>query len=164
MQSKGEFIMSILKFVNKTPKPIHEMYSYLTDPQKTTQNMIFGINVNPYNAGVEMEFTQEIFHVHEIRNPYVQVIFAFDQGLNISPLLALNICKRIGYSFAYDNRQIFGAMHYNKPHQIHCHYMINYVSIDGSLWRQGKSVVSYKSEINEILRRYHLNPIYYYGQ
>ena len=42
--------------------------------------------------------------------------------------------------------------------------MINYVSIDGSLWRQGKSVVSYKSEINEILRRYHLNPIYYYGQ
>jgi len=156
--------MSILKFVNKTPKSIKEMYSYLTDPQKTTNDMIFGIGVNPYNAAIEMELTQTIYHTDKIRNPYVQVIFAFDEELNISPILACQICQKIGHSFHYDNRQIFGAIHYNKPQQIHCHYMINYISIDGHLWRQGKSVISYKNEVNQILTRYNLTPIYYYGQ
>lgn len=156
--------MSILKFVNRTPKSIREMYSYLTDPKKTMPGLTFGIGVNPYNAAIEMELTQKIHHADDIQNPYVQLIFAFDEGTKMGPMLVCQICKQIGYSFQHDKRQIFGAIHYNKPNQIHCHYMINYIGINGNLWRQDKSVIAYKRGVNHILTQYNLKPIYYYGE
>ena len=58
-----------------------------------------------------------------------------------------------------DKRQVFGAIHYLNTDKIHCHYMINYVGIDGTLYRQNYSVYHYRDLVNAILQEYGLNPI-----
>lgn len=151
--------MSILKFENRTPKTLHEMYDYMTDTTKTNENGIFGIGCNPNFAVSEMEFVQKIFLKEKILHPYLQVIFAFDVGIKTPLNTVREVCIKIGKLLSQNQYQVFGAIHHLDTDKIHCHFLINYVSINGELYRQEKSIFYYKQEINKILQAYGLNGI-----
>lgn len=151
--------MSILKFENRTPKTLQEMYDYMTDATKTNEDGIFGIGCNPNYAVSEMEFVEKIYLREKILHPYFQVIFAFDVGVK-TPLNTLKeVCIKIGKLLSQNQHQVFGAIHHLNTDKIHCHFLINYVSINGELYRQEKSIFYYKQEINKILKTYGLNEI-----
>lgn len=154
--------MSILKIEPRTPKSLEEMYLYLTDLYKTDAHGIFGIGVNPRQAVQEMEFVQRCYYKERLLHPYVQMILAFDVGLQCPLPVLREMCFEIGQRLVLDRRQVFGAIHYKNTDKSHCHYMINYVSIDGQLYRQTYSTLFYKERANHILCRYGLRPIEYY--
>ena len=153
--------MSILKFENRTPRNLQKMYKYLCNPQKTNIYGIFGIGLNPMAAVADMKFMQNLYGQHRLTHEYFQVIFTFDKGLFLDIFKAREICIKIGEVLITDKRQVFGAIHYlNKDAQkMHCHYLINYVGTDGSLYRQKYSVYHYRNLINGILKEYGLNPV-----
>lgn len=154
--------MSILKFERRTPKSLAAMYDYVTDVNKTDFEHIFGIGVNPLYAVQEMEFVQQIYHKTNLLHPYLQVIFSFDQNTAYNMSQITEICKEIGLYLLIDRRQLLGAIHYKNERNIHCHYIINTVGIDGSVYKQVYSLHFYKERVNLILAKYNLNSIYYY--
>ena len=154
--------MSILKFENRTPRDIEGMYNYMIDEIKTNESLIFGLGVNPLNTVAEMKFVQYIHGKYNLMHEYKQVIFSFDVGLELSPEIIIEVCIRIGRALLLDKRRIFGAIHGIGTGYIHCHYMINYIGMDGSLLRQKYSVIYYKRKVNEILSDYGLTPIIFY--
>lgn len=152
--------MSILVFERHTPRRLEEMYFYMVDPMKTSPQGLFGIGVTVENAVNQMKFVQNVHKFENLLHEYVQVIFCFDVGVRANIGLLREVCERIGQVLITDKRQVFGAIHYlDKPDKIHCHYMINFVGIDGSLYRQNYSVKHYKLLINEILSDYDMSPI-----
>ena len=151
--------MSILKFENRTPRNLQQMYDYMCDEQKTDFYGIFGIGLNPLTAVSDMKFMQYLYHRQELSHEYVQVIFSFDRGIDLNIIKLREICERIGKVLTTDKRQVFGAIHYLNTDKIHCHYMINYVGTDGTLYRQNYSVYHYRDLVNAILQEYGLNLI-----
>ena len=151
--------MSILKFENRTPRNLQQMYDYLFDYKKTDIYGIFGIGLNPLTAVADMKFMQYLYPRPHLTHEYVQVIFSFDRGIDLNIIKLREICIKIGRVLITDKRQVFGAIHYLNTDKIHCHYMINYVGIDGTLYRQNYSVYHYRDLVNEILQEYGLNPI-----
>lgn len=138
------------------------MYNYMIDESKTSESLIFGLGVNPLNVVAEMKFVQYIYGRYNLMHKYKQVIFSFDVGLKLSPEIILEVCIRIGQVLVLDERQVFGAIHGIGMGYVHCHYMINYVGIYGTLLRQEYSVIYYKRKVNEILSDYGLTPIVFY--
>ena len=152
--------MSILVFERHTPRRLEEMYFYMVDPLKTSPQGLFGIGVTVENAVAQMKFVQNIYKFESLLHEYIQIIFCFDVGIKASLTLIREICERIGQVLITDERQVFGAIHYlDNPDKIHCHYMINFIGIDGSLYQQNYSVKHYKLLVNEILADYNLNLI-----
>ena len=156
-------IVSILKFEPRTPRSLEDMILYLTDRSKTTEDGIFAIGCNPVQAALEMEFVQRLFFYENLVHPYVQVIFAFDVGINLSLSLLRQIAIEIGQVLIVDRRQIFGAIHYLNTDKKHCHYLLNYVSVNGELYRQNYSLWHYKQAVNKILCSYSLELIKVYS-
>ena len=155
--------MSILRFESRTPRNLQGMYEYMIDDKKTSPALIFGIGVNPANVVAEMKLIRYLSGRYNLTHEYKQVVFSFDEGIQISDNILLEVCIRIGQALILDERQVFGAIHGAGTARIHCHYLINYIGIDGSLLRQKFSVVFYKRRINEILSGYGLTPIYFEG-
>lgn len=156
--------MSILKIEYRTPRSLYSMIDYLKDKEKTSYEGIFAIGCNPLRAEQEMQFVQDIYFRDNITHPYVQVIFAFDVNINLPLTLIREVCFQIGLVLILDKRQVFGAIHYlgKDSNKVHCHYLINHVGIDGSLYKQHYSLQYYKNKVNEILLFYNLNPIKMY--
>lgn len=156
-------MMSVLIFEPRTPKSLEEMHYYMSDPNKTTLDAMFGIGVTINGVVTQMKFVQSVYKVDNLLHEYLQVIFCFDSGIKANIAFLKEVCERIGRVLITDERQVFGAIHYlDKPNNIHCHYMINFVGIDGSLYRQKFSVQHYKCLVNEILAEYNLSPIISY--
>lgn len=133
--------MSVLIFEPRTPKSLEEMYYYMSDTNKTTCEAMFGIGVTIEEVVPQMKFVQSVYKIEKILHEYLQVIFCFDVGIRRNITFLKEVCERIGRVLITDERQVFGAIHYfDKPDNIHCHYMINFVGIDGSLYRQKFSV------------------------
>ena len=155
--------MSVLIFEPRTPKSLEEMYYYMSDPNKTTCEAMFGIGVTIEEVVPQMKFVQSVYKIEKLLHEYLQVIFCFDVGIRRNIAFLKEVCERIGCVLITDERQVFGAIHHlDKPDNIHCHYMINFVGIDGSLYRQKFSVQHYKCRVNEILAEYNLSPIISY--
>lgn len=155
--------MSILKFESRTPRTLAEMYNYMVDVKKTDYESVFGIGVGAFGVVQEMEFIQRLYYKENLLHPYVQIIFSFDVDVCLEKSVLCGICKEIGSILVWDKRQLFGAVHYKNTNNIHCHYMINYINIDGASYRQAYSVIMYKQWANNILQKYQLNPINYFG-
>ena len=152
-------MMSVLIFEPRTPKSLEEMHYYMSDPNKTTLDAMFGIGVTINGVVTQMKFVQSVYKVDNLLHEYLQVIFCFDSGIKANIAFLKEVCRVL----ITDERQVFGAIHYlDKPNNIHCHYMINFVGIDGSLYRQKFSVQHYKCLVNEILAEYNLSPIISY--
>ena len=146
--------MSLLKFEDRTPRSLEDMCAYMCDSSKTDSNGIFGIGVSPYNAANEMRFIQNYYRWENLTHEYKQIIFCFDEGIKVDIALMREVCIRIGQVLITDKRQVLGAIHYLDTDKPHCHYLINYVGVDGSLYQQRFSVLHYKKLVNEILVDY----------
>lgn len=153
--------MSLLKFEDRTPRNLKGMCEHVCDPKKTDLNGIFGLGVNPENAFGEMKLVHNVYHRDCLLHEYVQVIFCFEQGITEDIGFLREVCVKIGQVLITDVRQVLGAIHYLGTDKIHCHYLINYVGIDGTLYRQRYSVLYYKMLVNKILSDYGLQPIKY---
>ena len=151
--------MSILKFEDRTPRSLSEMYDYMCDPEKTGREGMFGIGVNPCAPAQEMQFVQDVYYREDLAHPYVQVILSFDVGISLKLAELQEVCMEVGQALITDERQVFGAIHSLGTGNVHCHYMINYVGISGALYRQGHHVNYYKRKINEVLASHGLSPI-----
>ena len=156
-------MLSILKFEHRTPRSLEDMILYLADRNKTTADGMFGIGCNPLHAALEMTFVQKFFFYENLVHPYLQIIFAFDVGINLPVHLLRQIAMEIGQALILDRRQVFGAIHYLNTDKKHCHYLVNYVSVEGKLYRQNYSLWHYKQAVNEILRVYSLDLINTYA-
>ena len=135
----------------------------MTDERKTDFHSIFGLGVNPQNAVQDMKFVQDLYFWSSLFHPYIQVIFSFDAGVSFDTPALREICMEIGHCLVLDERQVLGAIHYKNTDKVHCHYMINYVSVTGNLYRQQYSVIFYKKQVNQVLFKYGLNGIEFYG-
>lgn len=139
------------------------MIAYLVDETKTSKDGIFGIGCNPSFAALEFSFVQKIFFREQLTHPYMQVIFAFDQGIVLPIKRLRQISIAIGQVLVSDQRQIFGAIHYINTDKPHCHYLINFVNVFGELFQQKFSLWHYKCQVNEILDSYGLSRIHFFG-
>lgn len=151
--------MSILKFETRTPKTLAQMYQYLMDAEKTDERGLLGWGINPKKAVEEMEFTQMIYHKENLYHPYMQIIFSFDQYLSLPLDTVKKVCMEIGDCLIPDERQGFGVVHFKNTNHIHCHYILNYLSIYGIPYRQIYYIVWYFTKVDEVLRKYGLNEI-----
>lgn len=163
--------MSILKFVKGTKRPVEKMYDYICDPNKTDDGHIFGIGLNPQNAAAEMEYIQNVFFYKTPLRKYKQIVFAFNPYISetVDLQTITEVCIRIGYILLNgEKRQLLGGIHYKNrkkgyritfDDKIHCHYMLNMIGTDGSLYRQGVSVYYYIFAINNLLAEYGIEPI-----
>ncbi len=151
--------MSILKFENRTPHSLSEMQAYMLDIEKTSPDAVFGIGIHENYAAEQMEYLQRVWYREDLTHEYIQVIFAFDVGIILPLPMIVRICREIGYALISDQRQVLGAVHYKDTDKIHCHYMINYVGMDGSLYRQNHSIYFYRMAVDNILAQYGLNSI-----
>lgn len=152
--------MSILVFEPSTLRNLEGMYYYLSDPAKTSWDGMFGIGVTVGEAVHQMRFVQNFYKFEKLLHEYFQFIFCFDVGIMANLGFLREVCERIGRVLITDERQVFGAIHYlDKPDKIHCHYMINFVGTDGSLYRQKLSVHHYRKSVNAILMEYGLSLI-----
>ena len=157
--------MSILKYVSSNSRQsLAAMYQYLTDKEKTDlRHGLIGYGLNPQYADKEMAFVQRLhhfegsFHVKQ----YQHVIFAFDVGVcyQYSLDLIYRISNEIGWAILPDRRQMLGAIHYKNTDKVHCHYMMNYINLDGDLYRQQHPLHYYKNRVNAVLQAYGLNKI-----
>ena len=154
--------MSILRFEDRTPRTIEGMIDYMDDERKKMDEVmkgeenVFGIGVNPHTAKEEMQFIRDLHHREDITHPYVQVILGFDKGIELDPIAVKEACVKIGERLIYDERQVLGAIHFQEEDNLDCHFMINYVGIDGSLYQQGHHVNYYKRLANEVLEEHGL--------
>ncbi|SEH23156.1 relaxase/mobilization nuclease domain-containing protein [Selenomonas sp. KH1T6] len=151
--------MSILKFENRTPRTMEDMHRYMKNAEKTGDNGVFGIGVNPCAPVQEMQFVQDVYYREELTHPYVQVILSFDSDMALDSLEVREISMEVGKLLVTDERQVFGAIHYYGTDNVHCHYMINYVGIDGKLYRQGHHVNYYKRLVNAVMKAHGLRPV-----
>lgn len=157
--------MSLLKFENRTPRSLEDMCAYMCNSSKTDNNGIFGIGINPYDAANEMRFIQKYYRREKLSHEYTQRIFCFDKRIKADIALLREVCIRIGRVLITDMRQVLGAIHFlgKDAVQPHCHYLINYVGVDGSLYQQVFHVNHYKQLVNEILAEYGcFKPIKFY--
>lgn len=151
--------MSILIFEPRNRRHhLHEMYAYLVDHNKTTQDSFIGFNVNPYNPVPEMQLVQNYHHYpfwDVAYKTYQQIIFSFDNFIKEDNPFLKPICTEIGLVLlGNDQRQLFAAIHFNGTKNIHCHYMLNYIDIHGKAYRQKYKIHHYQILINEILSKY----------
>ena len=151
--------MSILKFEPNTPRTLAGIIEYILDDRKTDENGLIGIGVNPMNAKEEMKMVQQLYYRENLCHEYIQVIFAFDVGLKSDIETLREVCTRIGEALIWDKRQVLGAIHYIDTNKVHVHYVINYVGLDGSLYKQKYSIWHYKQLVNDILGEYGYSPI-----
>lgn len=154
--------MAILKFVNGSNKSVEDVISYIMNPAKTLPNCIFGIGVNPFNAAEEFLFVQKIWLRSYKVKPYKQIIFSLDRSTAIEQGFLRCLFVEAGKCLIHDRRQVVGAIHFDTAN-IHCHYIINNIGLNGSCYRQCYSVVHFKERINELFRAYIMKEkIYFY--
>ena len=156
--------MSILKFEPRNKRHhLHEMYAYLINPNKTTNNSFIGFYVNPYNPIPEMQLVQNYYHYpywDSSYKTYQQFIFSFDEFIDKDTPFIRNICTEIGFVLLNnEQRQAFASIHFNGTKNVHCHYMMNYIDIKGKAYRQNYSIYHYQTQVNSILAKYNFPPI-----
>lgn len=153
--------MSILSFKAGNRYSLEGMIDYITNPDKTQNQIISGLGVNPNYALQEMQLVKELFHQNGGRL-YKQIIFSFDRDIQLSSETIQEISERIGLLFA-QNYQVLLAVHFNTSY-IHVHYCINTVNVNsGGKYSQSLAELRrYKENINLVLAEYGLNPIKYY--
>lgn len=146
-------IVIIVKFEPRTPRSFENMVDYMFDPHKTDAACTFGIGINSRCCKYEWWLPWMACNIlpDELSHHYVQVIVS----LETMPIFCipqwLPIFYEIGCSLITDRRQVLGSIHFKGNGHVHCHYLINYVSMEGTLYRQLHQPMYYRKKIEEII-------------
>lgn len=147
--------MLIVKFENRTPRPLEKMVEYVFDPEKTDEDCSLGIGINPRFCQDEWWVPWKIYNIspEDIAHTYVQVIVSLELMPVFLKSLWIPIFYEIGQSLITDRRQVIGGIHFKGTEHVHCHYLINYLSFEGTLYRQEHKVSYYRAKIEQVVEQ-----------
>ena len=100
--------------------------NYVTQPKKTEEHLMAGIDCDPQNAYDDMMLTKELFHKTNGRQ-YKHFIYSFPPGETITPEQVLENAQRLVMETpALQGYQALIAVHQDRKH-IHAHIVVNSV-------------------------------------
>jgi len=132
--------MAIVKFV-AAKRTIKSALNYITNPEKTNETLVSGVNCTPESAESEFDFTKRKFNKHGGRE-YYHIVQSFSPDDNITP----EIAHEIGIKFAeyFKGYQIVISTHCDKDH-IHNHMIMNSVN-----YKTGKKFHQTKEDLMRV--------------
>ena len=132
--------MAIVKFV-AAKRTIKSALNYITNPEKTNETLVSGVNCTPESAESEFDFTKTKFNKHGGRE-YYHIVQSFSPDDNITP----EIAHEIGIKFAeyFKGYQIVISTHCDKDH-IHNHMIMNSVN-----YKTGKKFHQTKEDLMRV--------------
>jgi hypothetical protein len=132
--------MAIVKFV-AAKRTIRNALNYITNPEKTNETLVSGVNCTPESAESEFDFTKTKFNKHGGRE-YYHIVQSFSPDDNITP----EIAHEIGIKFAeyFKGYQIVISTHCDKDH-IHNHMIMNSVN-----YKTGKKFHQTKEDLMRV--------------
>lgn len=136
--------------------PVSKIIKYVTNPQKTNEDLISGINCNPENVKDEMKYTKAHYHKTD-GVQYFHVIQSFKPG-EIDPNKAHAIGAELASKIA-QYHECLVVTHTDKDH-IHNHIVINSVSYKtGKKYQVENGAYKIKKESDKICERENLSII-----
>ena len=130
--------------------------NYITKDEKTSLNLITGINCSPESAFEEMMITKKMFNKEGGRQ-FIHFTHSYSDKEKIDPLLAHEISLKLIDHPRFKDFQIIAATHVDRDH-IHTHFVLNTVNAEtGMKWRQSrKELEELKDYSNELCKEYGL--------
>lgn len=117
--------MAIIKAAHSGAS-LKRIIDYVTQPQKTEEHLMAGIDCDPQNAYDDMMLTKELFHKTNGRQ-YKHFIYSFPPGEAITPEQVLENAQRlVTETPALQGYQALIAVHQDRKH-IHAHIVVNSV-------------------------------------
>lgn len=130
--------------------------NYITKDEKTSVQLISGINCSPESAYEEMMITKKIFNKEGGRQ-FIHFTHSYSDKENIDPALAHKISLKLIATPKFKDFQIIAATHVDKNHT-HTHFVLNTVNAEtGRKWNQSrKELEELKEYSNELCKEYGL--------
>lgn len=117
--------MAIIKAA-QSGASLKRIINYVTQPKKTEEHLMAGIDCDPQNAYDDMMLTKELFHKTNGRQ-YKHFIYSFLPGEAITPEQVLENAQRlVTETPALQGYQALIAVHQDRKH-IHAHIVVNSV-------------------------------------
>lgn len=117
--------MAIIKAA-QSGASLKRIINYVTQPKKTEEHLMAGIDCDPQNAYDDMMLTKELFHKTNGRQ-YKHFIYSFPPGETITPEQVLENAQRLVMETpALQGYQALIAVHQDRKH-IHAHIVVNSV-------------------------------------
>lgn len=117
--------MAIIKAA-QSGASLKRIINYVTQPKKTEEHLMAGIDCDPQNAYDDMMLTKELFHKTNGRQ-YKHFIYSFPPGEAITPEQVLENAQRlVTETPALQGYQALIAVHQDRKH-IHAHIVVNSV-------------------------------------
>lgn len=117
--------MAIIKAAQSGASLKH-IINYVTQPKKTEEHLIAGVDCDPQNAYDDMMLTKELFHKTNGRQ-YKHFIYSFPPGETVTPEQVLENAQRLVMETpALQGYQALIAVHQDRKH-IHAHIVVNSV-------------------------------------
>lgn len=117
--------MAIIKAA-QSGASLKRIINYVTQPKKTEEHLMAGIDCDPQNAYDDMVLTKELFHKTNGRQ-YKHFIYSFPPGEAITPEQVLENAQRlVTETPALQGYQALIAVHQDRKH-IHAHIVVNSV-------------------------------------
>ena len=117
--------MAIIK-ASQSGASLKHIINYVTQPKKTEEHLIAGVDCDPQNAYDDMMLTKELFHKTNGRQ-YKHFIYSFPPGEAITPEQVLENAQRlVTETPALQGYQALIAVHQDRKH-IHAHIVVNSV-------------------------------------
>ena len=117
--------MAIIKAA-QSGASLRRIINYVTQPKKTEEHLIAGVDCDPQNAYDDMMLTKELFHKTNGRQ-YKHFIYSFPPGETMTPEQVLENAQRLVMETpALQGYQALIAVHQDRKH-IHAHIVVNSV-------------------------------------
>ena len=117
--------MAIIKAA-QSGASLKRIINYVTQPKKTEEHLMAGIDCDPQNAYDDMMLTKELFHKTNGRQ-YKHFIYSFPPGETVTPEQVLENAQRLVMETpALQGYQALIAVHQDRKH-IHAHIVVNSV-------------------------------------
>ncbi len=122
--------MAIVEFINQPNRShtgMNRVLNYVINPDKTSDELVSGIGINPKNAYQEMVTLKQLMGKTD-RRLWYHFVQSFAPHDNVTPEMAHQIALETAEYFK-DQYQIVIATHIDKAH-IHTHFVLNTVNIE----------------------------------
>ena len=149
--------MAIIKFVNVKVGNLKRAIKYITNPDKTNENLIYCKDCEREHVLEQFNYIKKFFDNEEKRQ-YYHFIQSFSPNDNVSHELANKIGQRLCEYFK--DYQIIMATHIDTDH-LHNHFIMNSVSfVNGKKYQQSyKDLIKLKEVSNSLCAEYELKQI-----
>ena len=154
--------MATIEFINrknKTYGAMKRVINYITRPDKTEDNLIYGELCNKNTAYEDFVQVKQMYGKEKGRQ-YIHFVQSFSPDEDITPEIANEIAQKLISHPAFKGFQVLIATHTDTPH-IHTHFVINSVNSETGLkWQlSAEELQSIKDYSDELCREYGLNVI-----